>query len=275
MPRATLFEALERDVLELLPRDRARLRALAGEHVDQEVDWLRARGARRGARTPARGSPSRRRCRPRRAPKRASRGAPGAAFCPASKARHEASSPRVPLPRARRSCWPWPRYSRFRDGIEPPTLPSPSTSPQSRRLQRGQSRAFRAWLVFVVASLVLALGGTGRALPSLVAPSASTPATAGPSVASCPEGTLPDEGGCVHRNGPDMSEGFGAEPMSNAHRERSGKWAIYEQIPKLPERPAEYEAYRYPVPPGMPGGKYVVSGYDLDRPTPSSAAAAR
>ena len=72
----------------------------------------------------------------------------------------------------------------------------------------------------------------------------------------------------MHRNGPDMSEGAGVEPMTNAHRERSGKWDIYEQIPRLPERPAEYEAYRYPVPPGMPGGKYVVSGYDLDRPDP-------
>jgi murein DD-endopeptidase MepM/ murein hydrolase activator NlpD len=70
----------------------------------------------------------------------------------------------------------------------------------------------------------------------------------------------------VHLHGADTSEGLAKEATPNAHRERSGKWAVYEQIPKLPERPAEYEAYRYPIPPGLPGGRYVVSGYDLDRP---------
>jgi murein DD-endopeptidase MepM/ murein hydrolase activator NlpD len=40
----------------------------------------------------------------------------------------------------------------------------------------------------------------------------------------------------------------------------------YEQIARLPDRPADYDAYRYPVPPGIEGGRHVVSGYDLDRP---------
>ena len=54
---------------------------------------------------------------------------------------------------------------------------------------------------------------------------------------------------------------------SNAHRERSGRWAIYDQIPRRPDRPADYELYRYPIPAGLyGGGKTVASGYDLDRP---------
>jgi murein DD-endopeptidase MepM/ murein hydrolase activator NlpD len=36
----------------------------------------------------------------------------------------------------------------------------------------------------------------------------------------------------------------------------------------LPERPADYDAYRYPIPPGLSNGHHVVSGYDLDRPDP-------
>lgn len=39
-------------------------------------------------------------------------------------------------------------------------------------------------------------------------------------------------------------------------------------MPRLPERPADYDAYRYPIPPGLAGGRLVVSGYDLDRPDP-------
>jgi murein DD-endopeptidase MepM/ murein hydrolase activator NlpD len=34
----------------------------------------------------------------------------------------------------------------------------------------------------------------------------------------------------------------------------------------LPDRPADYDLYRYPIPPGLPGGHFVVSGYDLDQP---------
>ncbi|RYZ66416.1 MAG: M23 family metallopeptidase, partial [Proteobacteria bacterium] len=39
----------------------------------------------------------------------------------------------------------------------------------------------------------------------------------------------------------------------------------YEHLPRTPDRPADYELYRYPVPPGLPG-RSVVSGYDLDLP---------
>jgi murein DD-endopeptidase MepM/ murein hydrolase activator NlpD len=34
----------------------------------------------------------------------------------------------------------------------------------------------------------------------------------------------------------------------------------------MPDRPRDYDAYIYPIPPGLPNGHYVVSGYDLDRP---------
>ena len=86
--------------------------------------------------------------------------------------------------------------------------------------------------------------------------------------ASCPPGTLPDGDVCVHLPGdPESSEDTLA--TENAHRERTGQWTVYEQIPRRPDRPASYDAYRYPVPPGLPGGHYVVSGYDLDRPDDS------
>ena len=84
----------------------------------------------------------------------------------------------------------------------------------------------------------------------------------------CPAGTLPDGDICVHLP---TNDGDGDEALStaNIHRERSGRWAAYEQIPRRPDRPASYDVYRYPIPPGIPGGHYVVSGYDLDRPDES------
>jgi murein DD-endopeptidase MepM/ murein hydrolase activator NlpD len=53
--------------------------------------------------------------------------------------------------------------------------------------------------------------------------------------------------------------------QSNAHRERSGRWRVYEQIPRRPERPADYRRYRLPIPP-LPGQSFVMSGYDLHLP---------
>ena len=86
--------------------------------------------------------------------------------------------------------------------------------------------------------------------------------------AGCAEGMLPDGDVCVHLPSDD-DDGISAEPIANAHRERSGRWAIYDQIPRRPERPPDYDAYRYPIPPGLSGGHHVVSGYDLDKPDPS------
>lgn len=101
------------------------------------------------------------------------------------------------------------------------------------------------------------------------APEIETPAPteAGPrglTRGSCPPMTAPDGDVCVHLVVAD--DGPAAEARTNGHHDRSGQWATYEQIPRLPERPEDYDAYRYPIPPGLAGGHYVVSGYDLDQP---------
>lgn len=127
----------------------------------------------------------------------------------------------------------------------------------------------RGWVTFTAGALLLLFGGRGAALPAHA--TASVSPRAGPSSEPtlepmCPVGTLPDHDVCVHLPTDDPGEGAEKQATSNAHRARSGTWAVYEQIPRLSERPAAYESYRYPIPPGLPGGKYVVSGYDLDRP---------
>ncbi|MCC6663054.1 MAG: M23 family metallopeptidase [Polyangiaceae bacterium] len=93
---------------------------------------------------------------------------------------------------------------------------------------------------------------------------ASPTASSDPLASACPEGTLPDQGVCIPV--PQGAAG-GAEltAAENAHRDRSGAWRFYEQIPRRPERPSDYRRYRWPVPP-LPGQNLVVSGYDLDRP---------
>jgi hypothetical protein len=45
------------------------------------------------------------------------------------------------------------------------------------------------------------------------------------------------------------------------HTDKGGRWIDYEQIPRRPERPDAYAAYRYPL-----ADAPVVSGYDLDKP---------
>jgi murein DD-endopeptidase MepM/ murein hydrolase activator NlpD len=49
--------------------------------------------------------------------------------------------------------------------------------------------------------------------------------------------------------------------LENGHTEKEGRWIDYEQIPRRPERPDAYLAYRYPL-----ADAPVVSGYDLDKP---------
>ncbi|HSQ68108.1 MAG TPA: M23 family metallopeptidase [Polyangiaceae bacterium] len=116
----------------------------------------------------------------------------------------------------------------------------------------------------LVAGLALAPRGT---LPAIVAvhTARASPRVAGEaeSGSGCPPGMFADNHACVHLEPPDEGEAPMAE---NAHRERSGRWVLYDQIPRRPDRPADYDAYVYPIPPGLPGGHSVVSGYDLDRP---------
>jgi murein DD-endopeptidase MepM/ murein hydrolase activator NlpD len=84
--------------------------------------------------------------------------------------------------------------------------------------------------------------------------------------APCPAGALPDGDACVHWLADEGDEGEGApasETSVNTHRDSVGRWVVYDEIPRRPDRPAAYEAYRYPVP--CEAGACVVSGYDLDR----------
>jgi murein DD-endopeptidase MepM/ murein hydrolase activator NlpD len=107
--------------------------------------------------------------------------------------------------------------------------------------------------------------GGGAALPALPRPAPSTAAAPTPRMiaAGCPPWTLPDgDGACVHL--PSSDEGAPAvESAVNTHRDRRGDWVVYDQIPRRPDRPVDYDAYRFPVP--CDHG-CVISGYDLDRP---------
>jgi murein DD-endopeptidase MepM/ murein hydrolase activator NlpD len=133
------------------------------------------------------------------------------------------------------------------------------------------------WLWISLSALVfITLGAKSSPVVAATKPKAppssagvtTTDTTTSPSADSneetCPPGTAPDHEACIHLNA--IDDGPVAESHANSHRERSGRWATYEQIPRLPERPADYDLYRYPIPPGLPNGHYVVSGYDLDQP---------
>jgi murein DD-endopeptidase MepM/ murein hydrolase activator NlpD len=126
------------------------------------------------------------------------------------------------------------------------------------------------WLWTGAAALsFVVLGAPSAALVPARAPATTAPAEPAPRdsplvACVCPRGTAPDNGACIHLTASD--DGPVAEAQANTHRDRSGRWTTYEQIPRLPERPADYDAYRYPIPPGLPGGHYVISGYDLDQP---------
>ncbi len=114
-----------------------------------------------------------------------------------------------------------------------------------------------------IALVALGTMTVGAAARSNATRKSAQPAQVGGS--QCPEGWLPDGDVCVPlpsegEDGPELQD------VANAHRDRHGNWVRYDQIPRLPERPADYDLYRYPIPPGMPGGHAVISGYDLDQP---------
>jgi hypothetical protein len=130
------------------------------------------------------------------------------------------------------------------------------------------SLSFVRWLWAGAASLLFLAFGAGKPLAPLRAATGHAEGPAAPVElvrAECPPGTAPDNDACVHlERGAD--DGPLAPATPNTHREKNGRLAQYEQIPRLPDRPKDYDAYRYPIPPGLPNGHYVVSGYDLDRP---------
>jgi murein DD-endopeptidase MepM/ murein hydrolase activator NlpD len=82
--------------------------------------------------------------------------------------------------------------------------------------------------------------------------------------AVCPAGMLPDGDACVSfpadDEGQDELQAFGA-----VHHDKRGHLRAYDQIPRRPDRPADYAAYRYPVP-VADNERLRVGGYDLDLP---------
>lgn len=116
--------------------------------------------------------------------------------------------------------------------------------------------------IVLAASLcaVALLAGAGRPLSRISSASAAGAASMGVAqiaAEACPEGTLPQGSLCVHLA---TEEPPAAAPQRAIHRER-GTWRAYDQIPKLPERPAAYEAYVWPV-----TFTSISSGYDLGEP---------
>lgn len=111
-----------------------------------------------------------------------------------------------------------------------------------------------------LATLISAARGGSHEATALAAPRRDAVAPRG----ACPRGTVPDGAVCIHLESED-EEGDHIAATRNAHTTRHGEWRSYDQIPRSPGRPADYDAYELPVPP-HPGGHSVMSGYDLDRP---------
>jgi peptidase M23-like protein len=120
----------------------------------------------------------------------------------------------------------------------------------------------RAIIPALLAVAVLSSGaGASRGAPVRVEVAiGETPRPLPPS--PCPAGMLPDGDACVRipeddPGAPDL------ESAQNAHHDVRGRWTAYEEIPRRPDRPLDYDAYRYPVPCDH---RCVISGFDLDRP---------
>lgn len=128
-------------------------------------------------------------------------------------------------------------------------------------MQSGYAGGVRT-LLFLSAAGLLASLGLAPAARATVEPA---PAKRQVERYTCTGDGLPDGPFCVHPSAFALEEGLDLPLVEGAHRERSGAWQTYEHLPRTPDRPADYEAYRYPVPPGLPG-RSVVSGYDLDLP---------
>jgi len=100
--------------------------------------------------------------------------------------------------------------------------------------------------------------------PKITSPPASPPPPVHTETpAPCPPDTLPDGDACVRLPDDDGTDDTPeALTATSSHQDKGGRWSVYEQVPRRPDRPAEYDAYRYPV----SCEECVVSGYDLDLP---------
>ncbi len=130
----------------------------------------------------------------------------------------------------------------------------------------------RAVLLATGLAALVSVAVEGRSRGADAAPNTPTAASGasderlvGDPAAPCPPETLPDGPVCVHLPAFPFALAD-VEPLEASHLDRRGRLQTYEQIPRRPERPADYQAYRYPVAPGLPDGRFVISGYDLDLP---------
>jgi murein DD-endopeptidase MepM/ murein hydrolase activator NlpD len=173
--------------------------------------------------------------------------------------------------------------------VTPRGAPNRAESPKA--LARSSREVDRFRLQLLAAAFVAVCVGTAPRMLRVEQASAASPTVANTSAGqvpdgngalaatdapgspprTCPPGTFIDDGACITLP---ADESFGEDPVgapegesvANGHFEKNGKWLAYEQIPRRPDRPADYDAYVYPIPPGLPNGHSVVSGYDLDLP---------
>ncbi len=108
------------------------------------------------------------------------------------------------------------------------------------------------------------LPGHSKNLPTVDARLGAAQQPGASEAPACPQRTLPDGGVCV----PVPDTALGGEALAEQrahHHDREGHLRVYDQIPRRPERPADYRKYQLPVPP-LPQQSFVTSGYDLDLP---------
>lgn len=122
-------------------------------------------------------------------------------------------------------------------------------------------------LVLTAAALAL-LAGVDRLVTQVAPASPSSPAPSaarGRPHSPCPPGQLPDDGVCIPVPAGSLSSLGDEHPAGTlerrSHRNRVGSWEVYDHIPRRPDRPADYSAYRYPLPSSWQ--VRVSSTYDL------------
>ena len=123
-------------------------------------------------------------------------------------------------------------------------------------------------ILFCASGVVATLGLCAAARPAASALVHSTQADSPNARAvarTCPPGAIEDDGSCLAQSGEDNGDTPG-QIARRAHLTKAGRWDPYDQIPLLPDRPSDYAAYRYPVPPPQRGQQDQISGYDLDKP---------
>lgn len=103
-----------------------------------------------------------------------------------------------------------------------------------------------AALSALLATLGSEPAGPGARLPR----AAGSAAPSRPRLSPCPPGTLPDHGVCI------------PVPRLKATSALNPRWRVHDLLPKLPERPADYARYRYPVDVPAAGPRLLSSAAD-------------